>query len=358
MEIKRLSEWGIGDVTRPLIISGPCSAETFEQTYETAKSLHAIGINVFRAGIWKPRTRPGNFEGIGAEGLSWLKKVKEDFGMKVAIEVANPQHVFEAIKAGIDIVWIGARTSVNPFAIQEIADALKGYDIPVMVKNPVNPDLELWLGAFERLSRAGITKLAALHRGFSGVAKSKYRNEPHWQIMIELQHRMPNLPLICDPSHLAGSREFLEECSQKALDLRADGLMIESHCNPDKAWSDSQQQLTPQALKLMLEHLVIRYETADSQDYKQKLAELRTGIDMLDDQMIYILGKRMNIVRQIGKIKKDNNVTVLQSTRWKEIMDIVHEKGRMNQLSDEFLDSIFHSIHDESINIQEEILNK
>jgi chorismate mutase len=282
MEIAKLTDWGLSeDQIKPLIIAGPCSAESEEQVLATARGLAAINVPIFRAGIWKPRTRPGSFEGVGAIGLQWLKKVKET-GMMTAIEVANPTHVFEAIKTGVDILWIGARTAVNPFAIQEIADSLQGMDIPVMLKNPVNPDIDLWVGGLERLHNAGLTKLAALHRGFSGLENSPLRNEPQWQLPIELRRRLPNLPLICDPSHICGRKDLLSSISQKALDLDYQGLMIETHCDPENAKSDKDQQISPDVLKHILDGLVIRNTKTDDVNFQRELAELRTGIDRLD----------------------------------------------------------------------------
>jgi chorismate mutase len=358
IQIKPLEEWGIGKVSQPLLIAGPCSAETEEQVLDTARQLAANGVKIFRAGIWKPRTRPGTFEGIGAEGLQWLKRVKEETGMLISTEVANPNHVLEVLKAGIDMVWVGARTSVNPFATQEIAEALRGVDIPVIVKNPINPDVDLWYGAIERFYKVGIKKLAALHRGFSGIEKSKLRNEPHWQLLLDLRRRLPNLPLICDPSHMAGCREFIPEISQKAYDLNMQGLMIESHNNPDVALSDSKQQLTPNDLKDLVSKLIIRDITSADKSFQDQLTELRSEIDEYDDQLIALLANRMEVADKIGKVKKANNVTILQSGRWESILKKVHEKGSLYSLSDNFLDKIFKAIHDESIDRQEEILNK
>lgn len=358
IQIKTIDEWGLFDAKDPILIAGPCSAETEEQVMSTANELAANGVKIFRAGIWKPRTRPGSFEGIGVEGLAWMQRVKKETGMLTSTEVANPGHVKEALKAGIDILWVGARTSVNPFAIQEIAEALRGVDIPVIVKNPVNPDVDLWFGAIERFYKVGIKKIAALHRGFSGVEKSKLRNEPHWQLMLDLRRRLPNLPIICDPSHMAGVREFIEPISQKAYDLRVDGLMIESHINPDEALSDAKQQLTPAALNELMHSLVSRKATSSSKTYKDQLNELRSEIDAFDDQIINIMAQRMLVSDKIGEVKKANNVAVFQSGRWDSIISKVHEKAELNELNKTFLEKIYKAIHDESIDRQEAILNK
>ncbi|MBP5367947.1 MAG: bifunctional 3-deoxy-7-phosphoheptulonate synthase/chorismate mutase type II [Bacteroidales bacterium] len=341
---------------RPLIIAGPCSAETEEQTIETARQLAANGIKVFRAGIWKPRTRPGNFEGIGTVGLPWMQRVKEETGMVTSTEVANTHHVEEAVNAGIDIIWIGARTSANPFAMQEIADCLKGVEIPVLVKNPVNPDVDLWLGAVERLQDAGIKQIGLIHRGFSSYEKILYRNAPLWQIPIEMKRRRPDLHLICDPSHIAGKREYLFEIAQKALDLNVDGLMIESHINPDKAWSDAKQQLTPAALQEMLGNLIIR-DIMPQGISPKLLDELRAKIDVIDDLLIDLLKKRMSISEGIGRYKKENKMAVLQPARWDSLLNKYMMMAGENSLSRELITKIFQAIHQESINIQDKIIN-
>ncbi|MCQ2605062.1 MAG: bifunctional 3-deoxy-7-phosphoheptulonate synthase/chorismate mutase type II [Bacteroidales bacterium] len=356
MKIDSINTWGV-DATRPLIMAGPCSAESEEQVLETARGLKEQGIQIFRAGIWKPRTRPNCFEGVGFEGLQWLKKVKQETGMLTATEVACQKHVNEALKMGVDILWIGARTSVNPFAVQEIADELRGVDIPVLIKNPINPDLELWIGAFERIAGAGITKLGAIHRGFSSFEKIKYRNAPQWQLALELRRRLPELPIICDPSHMAGKREYIKELSQKALDLGVNGLMIESHCNPDVALSDSKQQFTPTDLGTVLRELVIRHTDTDNADYNEIMSELRAKIDVLDDMLLDTLQKRMNICREIGQTKKDNNVQVFQSSRWDKIITDMQTRGAEKGLSNELIEKTFKAIHQESINIQTEIVN-
>lgn len=355
MNIKKLNEWGILNEDS-LLISGPCSAETEEQVLAAAHELKAKGLKVFRAGIWKPRTRPNSFEGIGSEGLDWLKLVKKETGMLVSTEIANVKHVYEALKAGIDILWIGARTSVNPFAVQEIADALKGVDIPVLVKNPINPDLELWIGALERINQAGITRIGAIHRGFSSYEHTKYRNTPQWQIPIELKRRFPELPIICDPSHIGGTRELIAPISQKALDLNFDGLMIESHCNPEKAWSDAKQQITPQALEKLLHNLVKREEKPENISLTD-LEDLRFQIDQYDQDLLETLGKRMKAASAIGTYKKENNMLILQANRWDEIVNSRVENGANLELSEKMVKAIFEAIHQESINKQELILN-
>ncbi len=342
---------------RPLVLAGPCSAETEEQVMETARQLKEIGIMIFRAGIWKPRTRPNAFEGIGRKGLQWLKSVKDELGMLTATEVANVKHVYDALKAGIDILWIGARTSANPFAVQEIADALKDVDIPVMVKNPVNPDPELWIGALERLNNAGITRLAAIHRGFSMYSKSLYRNHPQWQIPIELKRRIPELPVITDPSHICGNRDLLFEISQKAMDLNFEGLIIETHVDPDKAWSDAQQQITPKVLDELLKNLVMRKADVENTILLTTLEDLRHEIDKYDDKLMSILECRMAISRKIGGYKKKNNITILQTSRWDEILHHRIEDGTKKGLSEEFIIKVFRAIHEESINHQNKVMN-
>lgn len=343
---------------RPLVMAGPCSAESEEQVMDTAKQLKDIGIMIFRAGIWKPRTRPNSFEGVGKEGLPWLKKVKSELGMLTTTEVANANHVFEALKYGVDILWIGARTTANPFAVQEIADSLEGVDIPVMIKNPINPDVELWIGAFERLNQSGIKRMAAIHRGFSAYSKSFYRNNPQWQIPIELKRRIPHLPLLTDPSHICGNRDLIFEVSQKAMDLNFDGLIIETHCNPDKALSDAQQQLTPSALKEILDKLVLRKADIENAIIMHNLEDLRNEIDKYDDKLIEILDQRMKIAEKIGRYKKENNITILQSSRWDELLNKRIELAAKKGLSEEFIIKIFRAIHQESINHQTLVMNK
>ncbi len=340
---------------RPLIIAGPCSAETEEQVLKTAHDLAKDGIKIFRAGIWKPRTKPGGFEGIGAEGLQWLKRVKEETGMLTSTEVATRQHVEEALKAGVDILWIGARTSANPFAMQEIADTLQeaGVDIPVLVKNPVNPDLELWIGALQRLYNAGIRRLGAIHRGFSAYGKHLYRNLPQWHIPIELRRRFPNLPLICDPSHIGGKRELVAPLSQQALDMGFDGLIIESHCDPDCAWSDKAQQVTPDVLNFILNTLVIR----DSTTTTESLKLLRQQIDELDNELLEVLNKRMRVSREIGQYKKEHRMPVLQIGRHDEIMETRAKLAEEMGMSGEFMRTVLSAIHEESVRQQIEVFN-
>jgi chorismate mutase len=341
---------------RPIIIAGPCSAETEEQVMATARDLSSKGIKIYRAGIWKPRTRPNAFEGIGSVGLEWLKRVKAETGMLTTTEVANAKHVEECLRSGVDILWIGARTSANPFAVQEVADALQGVDITVMIKNPVNPDVELWIGAFERLNNAGIKRLIAIHRGFSVYDKTLFRNDPQWQVPIELRRRIPELKIITDPSHICGNRHMLYDVSQKAMDLNFDGLIIETHNTPDLAWSDASQQITPTELLTLLKRLVFR----DEGDLKAmlSLAELREQIDKLDDKLIQILEKRMKVVEEIGKHKKESNITILQSQRWDDIVRKRISLGSRMGLSEEFILKVFQAIHQESINKQTVVMNR
>lgn len=337
-----------------IAIAGPCSAETERQVMSAATELSRLGFNTFRAGAWKPRTKPGGFEGNGEKALPWLKRVKDETGMLVATEVATPQHVELALKYGIDILWIGARTTANPFAVQAIADCLKGKDVPVLVKNPVNPDIELWIGALERFNRSGIKRLAAVHRGFSSYGSKVYRNLPMWQIAIELRRRMPELPIICDPSHIGGRRELIAPLSQHAMDLGLDGLIIESHCDPDNAWSDAMQQVTPTELKDILDKIVVRDGSANN---TAALAELRKQVDEVDDSLMELLSKRMRLCREIGEYKKLHNMTVLQSLRYKEIMDRYGLESKGCGLSEEFIKSIFEIIHEESVRQQMEVVN-
>jgi chorismate mutase len=345
------------NLTHPLVIAGPCSAETEEQVLKIAHELKDSDVNYYRAGIWKPRTRPGMFEGVGEIGLRWLKKVKEETGMKTCTEVANAAHVKLAMDNDVDLLWIGARSTVSPFIMQEIADALQGTDKIVLVKNPVNPDLALWLGGIERLYTAGIKNLGAIHRGFSTYEKSKYRNIPEWQLAIEFQHKFPDLPLICDPSHITGNRNMIFDVSQTALDLNFDGLMIETHIDPDNAWSDAAQQVTPTRLKQIMEDLKIRKETETDSKYRDSLENLRAQINVIDDQLIETLGKRMKVADQIGQLKKEKNVAVLQSKRWNEILGNMVLEGEQRGLSEEFILKMFKAIHQESINHQEKIIN-
>jgi len=357
LDLSPLDNW-LKVNNRPFVIAGPCSAETEDQVLETATQLAKLNqVSVFRAGIWNPRTRPGSFEGVGSKGLKWLKKVKEETGLLVATEVANEKHVYEALKYGIDLLWIGARTSVNPFTVQEIADALDGVDVMVLVKNPINPDIDLWTGAVERISAAGIRKLGAIHRGFSTYEKTIYRNQPNWQMPIELHRRIPDLPIICDPSHIAGARKYLQEISQKAMDLNFDGLIIETHVDPDNAWSDAAQQVTPDGLRELLKSLILRHERPSDPKLLDVLGELRQQIDVFDENLLELMEKRMKIAEKIGEFKKDNNITILQSTRWDEIISKAVIKGESKGLSSEFIDLIFKAIHQESINHQMKVLN-
>lgn len=353
LDLKPLELKGV-EKKRPIIIAGPCSAETEEQVMTSATQLAAKGVKVFRAGIWKPRTKPGGFEGVGVEGLPWLKRVKEETGMLVSTEVATAKHVYECLKAGIDVLWIGARTTANPFAVQEIADALKGVDIPVLVKNPVNPDLELWIGALERINGAGLKRLGAIHRGFSSYDKKIYRNLPQWHIPIELRRRIPELPIFCDPSHIGGKRELIAPLCQQAMDLGFDGLIVESHCNPDAAWSDASQQVTPDVLSYILNLLVIRKETQTTEN----LNELRSQIDECDNQIIEIFSKRMRICREIGTFKKEHDMTILQTNRYNEILDKRGAQGALCGMDSEFIKHVFEAIHEESVRQQMEIINK
>lgn len=345
------------NLNHPLVIAGPCSAETEDQVLKIAHDLKNTDVSIYRAGIWKPRTRPGMFEGVGAIGLKWLDKVKKETGLLTATEVANASHVKLALEYDIDVLWIGARSTVSPFIVQEIADALKDTDKIVLVKNPVNPDLSLWLGGLERLYSANIKKLGVIHRGFSTYEKSKYRNNPEWQLPIELQNRFPDIPLICDPSHIAGRRDILQDISQTALDLNFDGLMIETHTDPDNAWSDAAQQITPYVLVKMMEDLKIRTLTSDEADYKNQLNTLRTQIDVIDHGILETLGKRMKVAVSIGELKKKKNVAVLQTKRWNEILGNMILEGEKKGLSEEFVLKMFKAIHQESINNQEKVIN-
>ncbi len=353
MELESILLPGI-EPKRPIIIAGPCSAETEEQVMQTATELANRGIRIFRAGIWKPRTKPGGFEGVGKPGLAWLQRVKQETGMYVTTEVATAKHVEAALNAGMDMLWIGARTCANPFAMQEIADALAGVDIPVLVKNPVNPDLELWIGGMERLNNAGVKRMAAIHRGFSSYDKKIYRNLPQWHIPIELRRRIPNLPIFCDPSHIGGKRELIASLSQQAMDLGFDGLIVESHCNPDCAWSDAAQQVTPDVLAYILNLLVIRKEKQSTEN----LNELRTQIDECDNNIIEILAKRMRICREIGTFKKEHAMTILQTGRYNEILEKRGAQGELCGMSADFMRTIFEAIHGESVRQQMEIINK
>jgi chorismate mutase len=345
------------NLNHPLVIAGPCSAETEDQVLKIAHELKDSKVSVFRAGIWKPRTRPGGFEGVGEIGLKWLQKAKKETGLLMGTEVATAAHCKLALEHDIDVLWVGARTTANPFAVQEIADTLKGTDKIVLVKNPVNPDLALWLGGVERLHMAGIEKLGVIHRGFSTYEKTKYRNIPEWQIAIELQNKFPDLPLIIDPSHITGDRKMIFEVTQEALDLNYDGMIIETHYDPDNAWSDAAQQVTPDALKQIIKDLTIRKTDDTTDEYSSKMTKLRANIDVLDANLLELLGKRMKVADEIGQVKKDANVAILQNNRWNEILGKMILEGEKKGLTEEFVLRMFKAIHQESIGHQEKIFN-
>ena len=339
---------------RPVVIAGPCSAETEEQVMTTATELASKGCRIFRAGVWKPRTKPGGFEGNGETALPWMKQVKEETGMLVATEVATPEHVELALKYGVDVLWVGARTTANPFAMQALADSVKGVDVPVLVKHPVNPDLELWIGAMERINQAGVKRMGAIHRGFSSYDKKIYRNLPMWQIPIELHRRIPELPIFCDPSHIGGRRELVAPLCQQAMDLGFEGLIVESHCDPDKAWSDAKQQVTPDVLDYILSLLVVRDETVTTEG----ITQLRHQIDELDNQLMELLAKRMRVCREIGQYKKEHNMTVLQAARYNEILEKRGAQGALCGMDADFVAKVFEGIHQESVRQQIEIINQ
>jgi chorismate mutase len=343
---------------RPLIISGPCSAETEEQVLQTAQRLAKTGkVDALRAGIWKPRTRPGSFEGIGTKGLPWMQQAKKLTGLPIAVEVATGKQVEDALHFDIDILWIGARTTVNPFSVQEVADALRGANVPVLIKNPINPDLELWTGAVERVAKAGIQKIGLIHRGFSSYGNTEYRNAPMWHLAIEMKRRNPEMMIINDPSHICGRRDILMDVAQKAIDLDFDGLMIESHIDPDNAWSDAKQQVTPERLAEMLDTIVWRKEDINSEAYHQALEKLRQQINHLDDELLQLLGQRMKIADKIGEFKKNNGITILQTNRWNEILEKAYRKGDALGLTREFITKYFDAVHMESINHQNRVMN-
>jgi chorismate mutase len=352
-----LEEWGI-PIKDMFLAAGPCSAESEEQVIETAAGLADAGVSLFRAGIWKPRTHPGSFEGVGEKGLKWLTRVREEFSLPVGTEAANAAHVRACLNHNIDAIWIGARTTPNPFAIQEIADALKGSNIPVLIKNPVSPDLDLWIGAIKRLHNAGLKKIAAIHRGFSSSKKVLYRNTPNWKIPIELKRQMPDLPILCDPSHICGKAELIFSIAQEALDLLYDGLMIEVHPNPVQALSDSGQQITPPEFKSLIRRLTLKSEVSDSNEYKTRIEELRLEVDSIDEHIIELLGKRMEIAKKMGDLKRKNNVSTLQPERWKEIIQSRVTMGSEQKLSGEFIFQLFQAIHEEAIQQQENDLQK
>lgn len=351
MDIEKFTLPGLED-KRPIVIAGPCSAETEEQVLESAKQLAAQGIKIFRAGVWKPRTKPGGFEGNGLNALPWLQRVKKETGMYVSTEVATAKHVEAALETGIDLLWIGARTTADPFAVQEIADTLKGVDIPVLIKNPVNPDLDLWIGALERLNNAGIKRLGAIHRGFSSYDKKLYRNLPQWHIPIELHRRLPEVPIFCDPSHIGGRRDLIAPLSQQAMDLQFDGLIIESHCNPEKAWTDASQQVSPDVLGLILDNLVVR----EMNQSTESLEALRKQIDEIDMSINEILAKRMRISREIGQYKKEHDMAILQTNRYDEIIKQRQAQGQSMGMDPDFMKAIYEAIHEESVRQQSEIM--
>jgi chorismate mutase len=343
---------------RPLIISGPCSAETEEQVVQTATRLAATGkVDILRAGIWKPRTRPGSFEGIGTKGLPWLQQARKESGLPVAIEVATAKQVEDALHFGVDVLWIGARTTVNPFSVQDVADALKGADVPVLIKNPINPDLELWIGAVERVANSGIKNIGLIHRGFSSYGNTEYRNAPMWHLAIEMKRRNPGMLMINDPSHICGRRDILMDVAQKAIDLDFDGLIIESHIDPDNAWSDAKQQVTPERLGEMIRSIVWRTEAIDSEELHAVMEKMRQQINQLDDELLQLIGQRMKVADKIGEYKKDNNITILQTNRWNAILERAYDRGDKLGLSKEFITKYFDAVHMESINHQNKIMN-
>ena len=354
-----VSEWGFFDESiPPLVIAGPCSAESELQVMTTAEGLQALGIHVFRAGIWKPRTHPGSFEGVGAPGLKWLQKVRKEYGLRVCTEVASGKHVYECLKYGIDMVWIGARTTANPFLVQEIADALRDTDIPVLVKNPVSPDPDLWTGALERFGRAGIRKLGVIHRGFTTFDKIPYRNTPGWQIAVELRTRFPQIPFFADPSHMGGARQYLQELSQRAMDLGLDGLMVESHCDPSCALSDAGQQLTPEDLGRLLRTITVRQKVTNDPAYNEHIEQLRAQIDVLDENLLAALGSRMRLSRKIGAFKKAHNIAIVQTSRWDKILKDMVAKGEAYDLPEDYVAAVFTAIHEASVAAQNRILEE
>ena len=359
MQLKRIFNKPAG---QPIIIAGPCSAETEEQVLRTARDLAALEsqggpkIDCFRAGIWKPRTRPNSFEGVGKPGLEWLRTVKEEIGLKTCTEVANTGHVFQALKHGVDVLWLGARTTVNPFSVQEVADAIEGVDIPVLIKNPINPDLNLWIGAIERIYKAGVTRIGVIHRGFSYHGKSEYRNVPRWQLPIELKRRFPELEIICDNSHICGRRDTLQKVAQKAFDLDFDGIMTEVHPTPDEAWSDAAQQITPAVFSQLVQELQLRSTNSDDPIFNNRLTQLRGQIDEIDEELFNLLSRRMDVATNIGQYKKENNISILQRARWDEIRKKAIAKGAEKGLSEEFMTVLLMGIHQESINHQEQVM--
>ena len=354
MNEKVLEKWN----KRPLIISGPCSAETEEQVLETARRLEATGkVDMLRAGIWKPRTKPGMFEGMGTKGLPWLLEAKKVTGLPVTVEVATAKHVEDALQFEVDVLWIGARTTVNPFSVQEVAEALRGVDIPVLIKNPVHPDLDLWTGGIERLQKVGLKEVGMIHRGFSSYGNTEFRNAPMWHLPIEMKRRFPDMLLICDPSHICGNRTLLQSVAQKSIDLDFGGLMLESHIDPDNAWSDAKQQVTPERLSEMLDALIWRFENTNQKEFITALATLREQINQVDDELLALLGQRMKIADKIGSYKKENNITILQTNRWNDILERAFKKGESLGLSKEFITRYFDAVHLESINHQNKVMN-
>jgi len=357
MAIEQLNSWS-GHSKKPFIIAGPCSAESEQQVLETATRLKDTGkVHLMRAGIWKPRTRPNSFEGVGELGLPWLTKAKELTGFKTCVEVANSKHAELAMKHGVDVLWVGARTTVNPFSVQDIADAVAGVDIPIMVKNPINPDIALWMGGIERFQKAGITKLAGIHRGFSDYSESIYRNKPLWQLPLELRRVRPDIPLINDPSHICGRRDLLARVSQKAMDLNFDGLMIESHITPDEAWSDAAQQVTPEAFSELIDNLILRKRDNTDPKYLEAISKWRTEIDLIDERLFKLLAERMKAVEEIGHFKKNEGITIFQDERWKKVFEKALSRAEVYGLSPEFITNYLRAVHDESIDKQEGIMN-
>lgn len=354
MKFPIMEKW----LKRPLIISGPCSAESEEQVLATATALAATGkVDVLRAGIWKPRTKPGMFEGVGVKALPWMVQARQVTGLPIAVEVATARHVENALQFDVDILWIGARTTVNPFSVQEVCDALRGTDVPVLIKNPINPDLELWSGGIERLIKAGVKNIGMIHRGFSNYGNTEYRNAPMWHMPIEMKRRFPDMLIVCDPSHICGNRSGLQSISQKSIDLGFGGLMIESHPDPDNAWSDAKQQITPGTLATMLQSLIWRDEISEEKEFLTALATLREQINQLDDELLSLIGQRMKIADSIGQYKKENKITILQTQRWNEILAKAFVKGEKFNLSKDFITKYFDAIHMESINHQNKIMN-
>ncbi|PQL90733.1 bifunctional 3-deoxy-7-phosphoheptulonate synthase/chorismate mutase type II [Apibacter adventoris] len=356
MNIQDIKQDWISQFEKPLVITGPCSAESEKQVMDIAERLDKEYMQVFRAGIWKPRTKPGSFEGVGAIGLNWLKKVKDEYKIPIATEIANASHAKLALEFDVDYLWIGARSTVNPFTVQEIAEALRDTDKIVLVKNPVNPDLDLWIGALERLAAQGIKKLGVIHRGFSSHNKSKYRNNPQWQIALELKDRFPNIPLICDPSHITGRRDLIQEVAQQAFNLEYNGLMVETHCNPDEAWSDAKQQITPEELKKILVDITLRKKNDTSNDFSSKLNRYRGEIDELDNQLLGLLASRMEVAKKIGQLKKEHNVAIFQPDRWNVLKKLAMRNGERMGLSKEFLEYLLVAIHKESVDLQNQIM--